>query len=75
MSLKRYEVRLYNARVRELLESGEVNNTGLSDDWADAYYEEVVAKDEAEAKRMVSSSYPSSQGFVITTVEEQEDHY
>lgn len=75
MTLKRYEVRLYNARVRDLLESGEDNNTGLSDEWADAYYEEVVAPDEEEAKRMVKSSYPASQGFVITEVTEQEEHY
>lgn len=75
MSLKRFEVSLYNARVRELLESGEENDTGFSDEWADLYYEEVVAPNEAEAKRMVSSSYPSSQGFKIVSVEEQIEHY
>lgn len=75
MSLKRFEISLYNARVRELLESGEENNTGFNDDWADLYYEEVVAVNEAEAKRMVANSYPSSQGFKIVSVEEQLEHY
>lgn len=75
MSLKRFEISLYNARVRELLENGEENNTGFNDDWADIYYEEVVASDEAEAKQMVASSYPASQGFKIVSIEEQVEHY
>ncbi|MBI1363530.1 MAG: hypothetical protein GC134_06060 [Proteobacteria bacterium] len=65
---RRFEVRIYNARVRELLEHGETNNTGLSDRWADAVYESIMAASPQEAVKLMRQKFPPAQGFVVTNV-------
>lgn len=66
--MKQYEVRIYNAEVRELLESGEPNNTAWADRWADAHYMSVQAKNEEDAKNILFRQYPERQGFIISHV-------
>jgi hypothetical protein len=68
MGVRRYEIRIYNARVRELVEHGEPNTTGLSDRWADAVYEGIMAASPQDAVRAIRIKFPPAQGFVITNV-------
>lgn len=61
-----YELRIYNGFVREMIDKGEANVTGFSDDWADARYIEVTATSLAAAVRVAHRDYPEEAGFVIT---------
>lgn len=66
--MSRFEVRLYNSRVRELLEQDEKNTTGLDDRWADALYEGVDAPNPKMAAKMIRVKFPPRNGFVITNI-------
>jgi len=69
MSLpKRYEVAIYNERVKQSVREGDPNKTGLSDDWADVRYIEVQAENPEMAKTRLYSRYPERRGFVILEV-------
>jgi len=66
--MSRFEVRLYNSRVRELLEMDEKNTTGFDDRWADAIYEGVDAPNAKAAAKMIRVKFPPRNGFVITNI-------
>ena len=70
--LSKYEARLYNKVVRELLEGGERNDTIWADSWADPHYETVLAQTPEHAIQMVYSKFPEKGGFVITDLIELE---
>ena len=69
---KKYEVGVYNRRVRQAVQMGE-KVRGLDDSWADLQWVEVWAKSEAGARTKISQRFPPENGFVITDVVEQDD--
>jgi hypothetical protein len=70
---RKYEVRLFNERVRRNLDDGEENNTGWDDKWAEAHYETVLAQSAEQAKEMMYNRYPKIAGFKVTHVLEIND--
>jgi len=40
----------------------------FDDHWADVRVRDVVARDEAEARRLIEARFPPDDGFVITAV-------
>ena len=67
-----YEARIYNKRVRELLEEGEPNKTMWADIWADPHYESVYATTPEKAIEEIDNKFPERGGFVITDIVEVE---
>lgn len=70
MELKRFEVALYNEKVKKAVREAERNRTGLSDDWADTRYIEVRAETAEAAKQKMHARFPEHRGFVILEVRE-----
>lgn len=70
--LSKYEARLFNKVVRDLLENGERNETLWADSWADPHYETVLAQTPEQAIQMVFNKFPEKGGFVITDIIELE---
>ncbi len=64
----RYEVAIYNEKVKQSVREAERNRTGLSDDWADTRYIEITADSPEAAKRRIHARYPEHRGFVIVEV-------
>lgn len=71
--LRKYEVRVYNGFVREMLDAGEQNVTEFSDYWAEAHYIEIIAPTLVAAINRVHKDYPEEAGFVVTAIEEMPD--
>lgn len=65
--MKKFEIGIYNKRVRELVKIGE-RHKNLADSWADLHYVEITAKDEAEARAKLDRRYPAAEGYVIEGV-------
>ena len=63
----RYEVALFNERVRKLVERGE-HDKHLADEWSENHYEEISAVDESAVRSKLERRYPSRQGFVIASI-------
>ena len=64
---KRFEVSLYNREVRTLAQ-GNQGPSHFDAHWADARVLDVVARDESEARRLITERFPPEDGFVITEV-------
>jgi hypothetical protein len=62
-----FEVAVYNAEVRKLVESGE-RHRRLKDEWADLHYFTFDAADEEGARAKAAAKYPAAQGYVIDHV-------
>ena len=62
-----YEVSLYNKDVRSLVKENQSHDL-FEDHWADSQKHDVVACDEAEARRMVVERFKPDDGFVIEGV-------
>ncbi|MGC2856474.1 hypothetical protein ACM64Y_13455 [Novispirillum sp. DQ9] len=62
-----YAVHIYNRDVRARVKENRPHHI-LSERWAEEQTHEVVAHDEREARAMAERRFPSTQGFVITTV-------
>ena len=69
----KYEARVFNKIVRELLEEGEPNSTMWADTWADPHYETVRALNPEGAIEQIYEKFPKQGGFVITDLVELED--
>lgn len=69
----KYEARIYNKTVRDILEEGDKNETMWADAWADPHYESVYAETPEDAIEMIYEKFPKKGGFVITDVVEFED--
>jgi hypothetical protein len=65
--MKKFEIGIYNKKVRELVKIGE-RHKHLADSWADLHYIEIAAKDEADARAKADRRYPASEGYVIEGV-------
>jgi len=66
LRIKNFEGRIYNTRVRELVDSGQPNNTGFADAWADGRFVEVRATSLIEAMRLLERDYPADAGFKVS---------
>lgn len=69
----RFEVAIFNEKVKQSVREAERNRTGLSDDWADTRYIEVRAEDADSARRRVLTRYPEHRGFVVVEVRQLPD--
>jgi len=65
---RNFEARIYNERVRELLDAGDENTTGYDDAWASHRYIEIHAASMTEAKERLDADYPAEAGFRITAI-------
>lgn len=70
MTAKKYEVAIYNETVKTAVREGEKNRTGLSDDWGDLRYIEVMAENPEQARAKLHNRFPEARGFVITEIRE-----
>ena len=70
--MPKYEVGVYNEKVREKIANGE-RHRFLSDDWADTHYIEVTASSEDAARSKVAARHSAHEGYVIVSVEAQDD--
>ena len=68
--IRRFEARIYNAKVRSLVDAGDFNDTGFDDGWADSRLIEVRARSLDEALCLFQRDYPSHCGFKITAIVE-----
>lgn len=64
MTLKAYEIGIFNADVRRLNEEGE-SHPEFEDSWADMHYIEVRARDDDNALAQIERRFPKRKGFVI----------
>ena len=62
-----FEVSIYNKLVRSLVKENESHDV-FDDHWADLRIQNLIARDEYEARRMICERFPVSDGFVIETV-------
>jgi hypothetical protein len=61
---KVYEVAIYNTEVRQLVTQNR-RHTYVDDRWAKPQTRNVVARNEAEARKLISERFPPAEGFVI----------
>jgi hypothetical protein len=62
-----FEVSIYNKEVRSQVRENQ-SHLYFDDQWADVRVRDVVARDEAEARRLIAEHFPPDDGFVITAV-------
>ena len=72
-AVHRFEVAIFNEKVKKSVHEAEPNRTGLSDEWADTRYIEIKAATPDEARRKVLSRYPEHRGFVVAEVRQLPD--
>ncbi|MCH8237790.1 MAG: hypothetical protein IIC06_06400 [Proteobacteria bacterium] len=70
--MAKFEVTIYNMRVREKVEQGE-HHPRFKDDWADFRYVEFHADTEKRVRAMAEDRYPPDEGFVIENIQKNED--
>jgi hypothetical protein len=66
-----FEVSIYNKDVRTLVKENQ-SHAIFDDQWADNHFQDVVAQDEDQARRLIAERYPSDDGFVINGVVQTE---
>lgn len=59
-----YDVLVYNREVREAVKANRTH-AEFGDHWADIQIQDVMAADEAEARRLAAKRFPAEQGFVV----------
>lgn len=64
---KVYEVALYNHDVRHLVRLNQ-KHSYFDDRWASPQVRNVVARNEWEARQLISERFPPEEGFVIQRV-------
>lgn len=64
---KIFEVAVYNSNVRDLV-ARQYHHAAYDDRWAQPQTRNVVARDESEARALISERFPPEQGFVIQRV-------
>jgi hypothetical protein len=69
----KFEVAVYNERVRSAVRTAERNRTGLSEQWAETRYIEVLAVSKEAATSKILARYPEHRGFVIEDVRQISD--
>ena len=62
-----FEVSIFNKAVRSLVKENR-SHSYFDDYWADTQVRDVIAKNEIEARRLVTEQFPPDDGFVIESV-------
>ena len=62
-----FEVSIFNKAVRSLVKENR-SHSYFDDHWADTQVRDVIAKNETEARRLVTEQFPPDDGFVIESV-------
>jgi len=62
-----FEVSIYNEEVRSQVRDNQ-SHLYFDDQWADVRVRDVIARDEAEARRLIAERFPPDDGFVIAAV-------
>ena len=62
-----FEVALYNKDVRSLVKDNQSHDF-FDDQWADTHFQDIIAKDETDARRQIDERYPAADGFVVERV-------
>lgn len=62
-----FEVSIYNEEVRSQVRENR-SHPCFDEQWADIRVRDVIARDEAEARRLIAERFPPDDGFVITAV-------
>ncbi len=71
MPQQRYEVALYNQKVRDSLDRGE-RLRQLSADWSEIRYVELSARNREDLHDKLEQRFPTRRGFVIEHIAEIE---
>ncbi len=61
---KAFEVAIYNKEVRAMVKENQ-SHSYFDDYWADIQLRDVIARNEAEARRLIAERFPPEDGFVI----------
>ena len=62
-----FEVSIYNKEVRSLVKENQ-SHSFFDDSWADLQIRDIMAKNESEARRLISERFPADDGFVIESI-------
>ena len=62
-----FEIFVYNKLVRALVKENQSHEI-FGDHWADVQIQKLIAKDESNARSMISERFPESDGFVLETL-------
>ena len=62
-----FEVSIFNKAVRSLVKENR-SHSYFDDYWADTQIRDVIAKNETEARRLVTEQFSLDDGFVIESV-------
>jgi len=66
-----FEVFIYNKDVRAMVKENR-HHQYFDDQWADVHVRNVTARNESEAKSIISKRFPPEEGFVIQRVTESQ---
>lgn len=64
---KVFEVAIYNQEVRSLVKENQ-SHSFFDDQWADVHVQDILAKNEKEARQLIESRFPSDDGFVVESM-------
>ncbi|NQV98893.1 MAG: hypothetical protein HQ483_04295 [Rhodospirillales bacterium] len=64
---KVFEIAIYNQDVRSLVKENQ-SHSFFHDHWADCQLQDILAKNEREARELIESRFPADDGFVVESV-------
>ena len=64
---KVFEIAVYNQEVRALVKENQ-SHSFFDDHWADTHLQDVLAKDELEARQLIEHRFPANDGFIVESV-------
>ena len=59
-----FEVAIYNQDVRALVKANR-SHSYFDDQWADIKLQDVIARNEGEARALIAERFPPEDGFVV----------
>lgn len=62
-----FEVAIYNRDVRSLVKENQ-SHSFFDDHWADIHLQDILAKDEVEARQKIENRFPPGDGFVVESL-------
>ena len=65
-----FQVVIYNKEVRALLKDNK-SHWLYNELWADGKVQDVEARDEREARRLLAKRYPPENGFVVASMDKR----
>ncbi|MDP7652241.1 MAG: hypothetical protein QGF38_11120 [Rhodospirillales bacterium] len=62
-----FEVAIYNQDVRALVKANR-SHSYFDDQWADIKLQDVIARNEGEARALIAERFPPEDGFVVKEI-------